>query len=74
MLIENQGNGNYIVGNIEISVVDMGIFVSGTSSHRLALKPFYADTLAEAIEKALAHYKKSSIREAIHAFAAYKTI
>ena len=75
MIIENHGNGNYTVdGKVEISVWDSGIVVGGTSSHRLAMKPFYAETLAASIEKALSHYKKASVRKALESFAAYKTI
>jgi hypothetical protein len=72
MLIENHGNNSYTVDGIEITVWDHGILVGGTSRHRLAIKPFYAPTLAESIDKALAHYRKASIKQALNAFAAYK--
>lgn len=72
MLVENHGNNSYTVDCIEITVLDMGIWVSGTYSHGFAIKPFYAPTLAAAIDKALAHYKKASIKQALSAFAAYK--
>ena len=75
MIIENHGNGSYTVdGKVEISVWDSGIVVGGTSSHRLAMKPFYAETLSASIEKALGHYKKKSVKEALNAFAAYKMV
>lgn len=75
MLIENHGNNSYTVDSkIEIRVLEMGIWVGGTSSHRLAIKPFYADSLGAAIEKALAHYKKKAVRQALESFAAYKAM
>ena len=72
MLIENHGNNSYTVDKIEITVWDHGILVGGTSCNRLAIKPFYAPTLSASIDKALAHYKKTSIKQALSAFAAYK--